>query len=1157
VLTKIIKRDGKTIENYDPSKLVKWGIWAAKKLGNRVDWSGVIMDAQALVPSKDGVAYSQDLQDTLISLLLARKDWPHNLMAGRLQVAKLRKELYDEYIPTVAALHNKLFKLGLMKELNYSEDDYRQVETIIKHERDFDLAHFQVEYSAIKYGLKNLKTKEQYESPQFIFIRLAMHLAEEETGAKRMEIVKDLYDELSEYRLNPPTPALNNLGTNDTGLASCCLYKTGDTIPSIEAGDSIAYLMTAASAGIGGIISTRSVNDPVRSGKIQHQGKTHYLRAVAGAVKANKQGSRGGAITSFVPVFDPEIEAITVLQGVRTPTDKQNRDVHIALQSNQFLTQLALDRKKMFLFNPFTAPDLYEAFFAKDQDLFPFLYRKYENDEGFKKVYVDAYAIMRKGLVESLEVGTLYEAMMDEINRHTPHLDPIHSSNLCVSYDTPILTKEHGYVAIGDYIDKEVHVWNGQNWSKTTVRKTGENQKLLTVVTKQGSVLDATEYHKWYVQTQNIFGGLGKVVEKRTHELLPGDKLIKFDLSTVDHGNETLPLAYENGFFTGDGTHISDRAISRIYLYNDKRYLLDHFNTSGSICKIYPYKNRISLDYKEETLLPKFSIPSNSYSRLNWLEGLLDSDGCITDNKGCKSLQLASVNFDFLTKLRLMLQELGVNSSISKAAAAGYRPMPDGKGGTTQYYCNETWRILVSNSELVKLKLLGLKTKRLDLTDVREGNRDAKQFDSIVTVLDNGINSDTYCFTEPEKNMGMFMGVLTGNCLEITQPTWQYESSKDLYAESDPGYIEVEVEYPHTGMSETRQFEYSEPIQFNNELFRDRPVLRKAGAMKIGDSYMHLDNQDFTVKAIKKVKISPEVSLCSLAAVVAHNVHTDEQYAKTAYYALYVIDRCIDIATYPLPHIKYTSMQRRNAGVGISGVATVMARLNLKYDTLEGRNQAHIMAERHSYFLIKAALQHGKEKGNAPWMHKTLWPQGWLPIDTYKKTVDELVSVGLQYDWETLREEIIENGGIRFSSLVAHMPLESSSKSSGGPNSLYAIRDLTVSKTDGSSKIDWAATDSDLLKDNYQIAWTIDSVDMFKYYAVWQKFGDQAISADLHKDRRGKKLMYSERKLIEERCAMVRYGNKTRYYQNILTDESEGRSTETEKDDCAGGACKM
>jgi ribonucleoside-diphosphate reductase alpha chain len=824
VLKKIIKRDRATIEDYNPSKLVKWGIWAAKELGNRVDWSGVIMDAQGLVPSKDGVAYSQDLQNTLIDLLLARKDWPHNKMAGRLYVAQLRKEMYDEYIPTVYALHSKLRKLGLMKELNYTEDEYRQIETIIKHERDFNLAHFQVEYSAIKYGLKNLKSKERYESPQFIFMRLAMHLAEVETGEKRMLIVKDIYDELSEHRINPPTPALNNLGTNDTGLASCCLYKTGDTIPSIEAGDSIAYLMTAASAGIGGLISTRSINDPVRSGKISHQGKLHYLRAVAGAVKANKQGSRGGAITSFVPIFDPEIEAITVLQGVRTPTDKQNRDVHIAIMANKFLTQLALDREQMFLFNCFNAPDLYEAFFSKDQELFPLLYRKYENDEGFKKVYVDAYETIYKTLSQSLEVGTLYEALMDEINRHTPHLDPIHSSNLC---------------------------------------------------------------------------------------------------------------------------------------------------------------------------------------------------------------------------------------------------------------------------------------------------------------------------------------------LEITQPTYEYESSKDLYAESDPGFIDVEVKYVETGVEETRRFEFSEPIQCNEELFRNRPLLASAGRMKIDRSYTHVDGQEFKVKTINKVKVSPEVSLCSLAAIVTHNVHSDEQYEKSAYYSLYIIDRCIDIASYPLPHIKYTSIMRRNAGVGVSGVATVMARLGLTYDSIEGRNQAHIMAERHSYFLIKAAITLGEEKGNAPWMHKTLWPQGWLPIDTYKKTVDELVTVGLKYDWEEQRERMIKNGGIRFSSLVAHMPLESSSKSSGGPNSLYAIRDLAISKTDGVSKIDWTATDSDLLADKYQIAWNIESVSMIKYYAVWQKFGDQAISADLHKDRRGKKLQYSEKALMEERFAMVRYGLKTRYYQNILTDETEGRSTETEKDDCAGGACKM
>jgi len=273
VFNKILKRDGVTIEDYTPRKLNKWGEWAAGDQGDRVDWPGVVIDATTSVVQKEGVVKSQDLQQALIDQCLSRKDDPHNRMAGRLLAAKLRKELYDEYIPTISALHSKLFKLGLMKKLNYTESDYRAIEAMIVHERDFGLRHFQIEYSAIKYGIKNLRTKERYETTQFIFMRLAMHLAEEEVGEKRLIIVQDIYEELSGNRINPPTPSLNNLGTTDTGLASCCLYKTSDTIPSIQAGDAIAYLMTAASAGIGGIMSTRSLGDPIRSGKIIHKGR--------------------------------------------------------------------------------------------------------------------------------------------------------------------------------------------------------------------------------------------------------------------------------------------------------------------------------------------------------------------------------------------------------------------------------------------------------------------------------------------------------------------------------------------------------------------------------------------------------------------------------------------------------------------------------------------------------------------------------------------------------------------------------------------------------------------------------------------------------------------------------------------------------------------
>jgi ribonucleoside-diphosphate reductase alpha chain len=128
------------------------------------------------------------------------------------------------------------------------------------------------------------------------------------------------------------------------------------------------------------------------------------------------------------------------------------------------------------------------------------------------------------------------------------------------------------------------------------------------------------------------------------------------------------------------------------------------------------------------------------------------------------------------------------------------------------------------------------------------------------------------------------------------------------------------------------------------------------------------------------------------------------------------------------------------------GVAEYFAKRGIRYDSAYGLEVAHQMAERHLYFLIKAALRLGKELGNAPWIHKTRWADGIFPIDTYKKNVDKITPHKLRYDWETLRAEVIANKGIRFSSLVGHMPAESSSKSSGSPNGLYPIRELDMKK---------------------------------------------------------------------------------------------------------------
>lgn len=277
-----------------------------------------------------------------------------------------------------------------------------------------------------------------------------------------------------------------------------------------------------------------------------------------------------------------------------------------------------------------------------------------------------------------------------------------------------------------------------------------------------------------------------------------------------------------------------------------------------------------------------------------------------------------------------------------------------------------------------------------------------------------------------------------------------------------------------------------------------------------------------------------EIGLCSLSGAVVSNIESDAQYADVAYYCLKMIEYGLDHTDYPFPNLRNTAQARRNAGVGIMGLAHWMAKNNHKYDTLDGRNAIHELFETHFFHLVNASLKISKECGVAEWMHKTLWPKGWLPIDTYEKNVDSLVTVSNKRDWDSVRKAIIENGGIRHSVLSAMMPGESSSLGSGTTNGVYPIRELYLMKTNDTQVNHWAAPDGIKLKNKYQSAWDISTSDMIKAYAVMQKWTDQGISADLYVKMRGNTKVLST-EILQDYLDMMKYGMKTRYYVNSNT----------------------
>ena len=879
MLTTVIKRDG-TREDFIPRKLNSWGTWAAKTLGNRVDWADVVLGAMRDV--KDEVT-TQELQKSLIQRCIQKYSWPYNLMAGRLSVPVWRKEIFaDGKVPTIQSVHKALQAVGLMRPLDYSDEEYTLVEELVDHEKDFEYSKFQLDYIRHKYTLRDhSKGDKEYETPQIVYMRLAMALSEDDDKAVRMEHVKGFYEVFSGNMVNVPTPYMVSLGTPRYGLASCCVYKADDSGASIAAHQHITDMMTQSSAGLGSFLQVRSEGNPVRGGAIVHNGKGPYWSATAKISKASKQLARAGALTGYFNCFDPDGSKHASTQNFKTPDDQRNRDMHFAVQYNAFFVDKAVKNEKVFTFNTFTAPDLFQAFYNSDREGFATLYAQYEADESFKKHYISARDFIKNASgTQAYEVGTVYEFFADEANTHTPFIDTIYSSNLCVAPETLLLTDE-GEVEIHTKKDQEVNVWNGEEWSAVTVRQTGVNQPLFKVMLSHGKKLECTKYHKWY-----ILGDKNEAVEKRTHELVPGMVLV----------DPNLP-----------GTQ------------------------SGML--------RVVLD-----------------------------------------------------------------------------------------------------------------------------------------IADEGRTADTYCFTEPKRNMGVFNGILTGNCTEIMLPTKGYESVAELYRTDD--------------------------------------------------------------------EVAGEVALCNIGGIVTSNVSDangvviEDLYAKAAYYVLRMIDKGIHLSDYVLPHVGYTAKMRMNAGVGMIGVATAMARAKMKYDTVEGRNYLHTLSETHYWHLVQASIELAKERGIAPWSHKTKWPQGWLPIDTYTKNVDQLVTVGNMRDWESVRAVIVGMGGHRFSVVGTNMPSESSSKSSGVPNAYYPVRGIKIKKSDDTSVIEWVATDSDLLEKDYQIAYSINMLDQIKYNAVIQKWTDQGISMDVYADRTLDATIKVSA-IIQETAAKVKYGIKARYYVNSLTSDNE------------------
>ncbi len=337
----------------------------------------------------------------------------------------------------------------------------------------------------------------------------------------------------------------------------------------------------------------------------------------------------------------------------------------------------------------------------------------------------------------------------------------------CVAPETQILT-DKGYITIQDAADTSVNVWNGEEFSTVNVVQTSPMDELVTVKLSNGMSLDCTKGHKWFIrQGPETHPEQCKVNKLVTSELKVGDVVGSYNLPhlSIEDPDEFLN-PYTHGFFCGDGTYTNKYPF--VSLYHEKQSLLPYLAVS-SINPI-PKLNKTCCYLTHKINKDKFFVPIN-YSlktKLEWLAGLVDADGCTkTSAKGLTAIQLSSIDKEFLMKVQLMLTTMGIRSNIRKGKDGGNRFMSDGKGGVKEYVCATTWVMYLSIAETHKLVQLGFTPHRLVL--VTAAVTANPQLIRIEEILDTGRKSPTYCFTEPKRHAGVFNGILTGQSETYSQ----------------------------------------------------------------------------------------------------------------------------------------------------------------------------------------------------------------------------------------------------------------------------------------------------------------------------------------------------------------------------------------------------
>ena len=443
---KVKKRNGRGEE---PLNLEKMHLMVEEATKGVAGVSASQVEIQSGIQFYDGIT-TAEIQEILIKSASDLIDLDHpnyQFVAARLLLFSIRKSLYGKTrdLPTLEhhiyqCVGREVYDADIYTK--YSKEDIEKADGYIDHSRDFLFTYAGLRQVVDKYLVQDRSTNEVYETPQFMYMMIALTIFQNYPKETRLNYVRRYYDAISRHKLNIPTPIMAGVRTPIRQFASCVLVDIDDTLDSIFSSDMAIGKYVAQRAGIGiNAGRIRGINSKIRGGEVQHTGVVPFLKKFESTVRCCTQnGIRGGSATVHFPIWHQEIRDILVLKNNKGTEDNRVRKLDYSIQLSKLFYERFIQDKEISLFSPHDCPGLYESFGTPDFDR---IYCEYEDNESIPRTTVGAQELILDLLKERAETGRVYIMNIDHCNEHSSFKDKIEMSNLCQEITLPTYPISH------------------------------------------------------------------------------------------------------------------------------------------------------------------------------------------------------------------------------------------------------------------------------------------------------------------------------------------------------------------------------------------------------------------------------------------------------------------------------------------------------------------------------------------------------------------------------------------------------------------------------------------------------------------------------------------------------------------------------------------